>query len=320
MQRVVAVVVALAAVVAACTTREVDYLTVPTTIPLRGETGTTRPVRRSLAPIPPVEGVSTTAAIGFGGGTVTLTGRVIGPDGPVEGATVLLTRTVGAQTAELRVSTDKEGRYRANRIRGGIVELYAYRSPDLSAVDGQVLFAAGQVEVDLKVRSFSGAEVAWSVGPTRPVVGRSSTLSISVGTRRVDDDGIVRNLPLEGVLVRLVPLGALQPTQGAERISDAAGLVSFPMSCAAVGSSGQEVVLATGESTKIEPPACVPPPTTIPPSTEAPPASPAPPNPAEPPVTTPEPQPVPVVPDPTSPPAVDPAVPPQTPPPPTAAI
>jgi hypothetical protein len=293
---------ALLVIAAACTTKEVDYLTVPTTILLRNQSGTTRPIRQSLVPIPPVEGASTTAVLGFVDGTVSVSGRVLGPDGPVEGATVVLTRTVGAQTAELRVSTDKDGKYQATKIRGGILELYAYRSPDLSAVEGQVMFAEGQVKLDLKVRSFSGAEIAWSIGPSRPFVGRESILSISVGSRRVDDDGIVRNLPLEGVLVRVVPLGALQPTQGAERISDAGGLVSFPMACPATGGAGQEVVLATGESTTIEPPGCIPPPTTAPPSTEAPPQTPPPvevaPTPAPP--VVPDPVPVPVVPDPTT--------------------
>jgi hypothetical protein len=182
----------------------------------------------------------------------------------VPGATVMLTRVLGEQRAVLRVSTNEDGKYLATNIKGGVVEVFAFKAPSLSVGDGKVIFATGKMTQDLELQAFSDTEIRWSIGPGQPTVGRAISISLQVTVRRVDPDGVVRSEPLEGISARLVPLGALQPTAELERLTDANGLVSFPMSCSAPGSASVQVFFATGEETSVEPRGCELPPTTPP--------------------------------------------------------
>ncbi len=259
-----------ATLLAACTGVAEPLPEIPSTLALRPTAPTTRRQNVARLSIPPLVGSTTTTPISFADGTVTLTGLVTGPDGPIPGATVVFERVVGEQTAVLRVLADADGRYKSARIKGGIVRVSAYRIPDVATAQTKVVFAADTTEVNLSVEKFSGTDVQWALGPAQPYVGRSSNLVIRVSVKRVDPDGVVRFAPLEGIGVRIVPLDALQPAGATERLTDAAGLASFQMACPRVGGSGVNVFLATGEETKIGPRSCSVPPTTAPPTTEPP--------------------------------------------------
>ncbi len=249
----------------------VAYIEVPSTLPLLPTVPTTRNAQALKQQIPPVGGISTTTTIAFAKGTVTLSGVVKGPDGePVPGAVVVLTRVLGDQRAVLRVQTNEDGRYVAANVKGGVVELYAFKPPDLSAGDAKVVFARGRTTQDLTLGDFSDLEIRWSVGPGQPTIGRVINLTIQLNVRRVDPDGVVRPAPLEGISARIVALGALQPTGETERVTDARGLASFTMICNGVGSASVQAYFATGEDTVIEPRGCQPPPTTAPPDTAGP--------------------------------------------------
>jgi 5-hydroxyisourate hydrolase-like protein (transthyretin family) len=249
----------------------VAYIEVPSTLPLLPTVPTTRNAQALKQQIPPVGGVSTTTTIAFAKGTVTLSGVVRGPDGePVPDAVVVLTRVLGDQRAVLRVQTNEDGRYVAGNVKGGVVELYAFKPPELSAGDAKVVFATGKTTQDLTLGDFSDLEIRWSVGPGQPTIGRVINLTIQLNVRRVDPDGVVRPAPLEGISARIVALGALQPTGETERVTDALGLASFTMICNGSGSASVQAYFATGEDTVIEPRGCQPPPTTAPPDTTGP--------------------------------------------------
>lgn len=244
---------------------------IPSTLALRPTTPTTRRQNVARLTIQPLEGTTTTTIASFAEGSVSITGRVLGPDGPVSGATVVLERVVGEQSTILKLQADADGRYDAKGIKGGIVKISAFRIPDLASPESVVIFASGATEADLSLQAFNGTDIQWALGPAQPYVGRSNNLVVRVAVKRVDPDGIVRFAPLEGIGVRIVPISALQPTGPTERITDAQGLSSFQMSCTTVGTSGVSVFLATGEQTDIKPRNCSVPPTTPPPTLPPPP-------------------------------------------------
>ncbi len=232
------------------------YIAVPTTKELLPTIPTTRDLVAVRNKIAPVEGSTTSTALSFAKGTSVLSGIVTGPEGPVPGAVVVLTRILGEQRAELRVTTNAEGRYLAPQIKGGVVELFAFKPPSFSAGDGKVIFLSGNVRQDLQLQNFSDVEIRWSVGPGQPTIDRPISLSLQLTVRRVDPDGVVRSAPLEGIGARIVPLGQLQPVGEAQRLTDVNGLASFPMSCVGIGPSTLQVFFATGEETLVEPRGC----------------------------------------------------------------
>lgn len=217
--------------------------------------------------IPPLEGTAPTPTIVFGPGDVTITGRVIGPDGPVPRASVRIERFAGEQSATTIVTTDDEGRYRLSDVSGGQVRLQAYRMPDFAQEVSVVGFASEVYSVDLEVTKLSGTRVQWAIAPARPIVDQFTNLVVQVGARRVDADGVVRTGPMSGIGVTLIPLGALQSTVAESRLTDTEGRVTYPMVCRTTGASSVRVVLATGEESVIEPLPCSLPPTTLPPTT-----------------------------------------------------
>lgn len=208
-------------------------------------------------------GASTpTTTISLGDGTVTLTGTVTGPAGKIGGATVHIERIVGDQVATLDVTADAQGRYRAANIEGGRLRVRAWRVPDVAGAQNVAVFAAGSTTLDLSVKQYGGTDVQWAIAPQSPLLGQRVNLVVQVSTTAVGPRGLASVEPLSGVGVRITPLGALQPPNIEERLTDADGRVLFTLTCNAVGAGDFDVLLATGEQAKIKPPGCGAPPAT----------------------------------------------------------
>jgi hypothetical protein len=257
-------------VLGACSDLPAPLPPIPPTKALRATTPTTRRPNVAELSVAKLEGSTTTTTINFsqGKGTVTVSGLVTGPDGPVDGATVVIERVVGDQTATLKVLANADGRYKASAIKGGVIRVSAYKVPDLAVAKPKVIYASGVIEIDIETQIYNGTDIQWALGPAQPYIGRVENLSVRVAVKRVDPDGIVRFAALEGIGVRVVPKAFLVPSGPAEKLTDKEGLVSFAMGCSDVGPSGLSVFLASGEETAIEPRACAVPPTTAPPSTK----------------------------------------------------
>ncbi len=249
-----------------CTRKvEITYPEVPSTLALRATTTTTiGPDRSKETLLPPLDSAPSmaTTTIAFGEGTVTIEGVVQGPDGPVEGATVRLERLVGEQSAERSVITDEKGRYLLENVPGGRMRLRAWKVPDVAMARNIVVFAAETTKVTLKVDRFASTDVRWAAAPAAPIEGQAVNLVVQVSRRLVDDNGIIGFEQISGLAVRLVPLGALQPEGGDERLTDDAGRASFPMRCNTVGAATVRAQLASGEDAVLELPQCAPIPTT----------------------------------------------------------
>jgi hypothetical protein len=292
------------ALLSACTQREPPLPIVPSTLALRPVSVAPPREQLSRVSIPALEGSIPTSTIAFGVGQVTISGLVVGPDGPVPDASVRIERFEGETSATTIVSTDANGRYKLTGVMGGQVRLQAFRLPDLAQTESVVGYASEVFTSDLQMTKLAGTRVQWAASPSRPILNEAVNLVIQVGARRVDADGVVRTGPLVGIGVTLEALGALQTPVVEARLTDDAGRVTFPMVCRTLGSTQVRVILATGEESVIEPTsACAPPPTTAPPTTIPPPTV-APPVPAPTaapapvPASTvaPEPDPVPTVP------------------------
>lgn len=261
-----------------CTQKvQITYPEVPTTLALRPTTTTTiGPDRskQSLLPTPDSALPLPTTTVDFGAGSVTLAGRVLGPDGPVPGASVRIERIVGNSTAERTVFTDKQGRFTLRDVPGGRLRLRAWKVPNMAMARNVVVFASGTTTVVLKAERFTATDVRWAAAPSLPIEGQAVNLVVQVSRRRVDDSGVIGFEQITGLAVRLIPLGSLQPDGAAERLTDDSGRASFPMRCNAAGPAQIRAQLASGEDATLDLPACLPLPTTTlappPPSTEPP--------------------------------------------------
>lgn len=258
-----------------CTRKiEIDYPVVPTTLALQSSTITTiGPDRSKETLLPPLDSAAastTTQPANFGRGTVTLTGLVQGPDGPVSGATVRIERLVGDAVSGRTVVTDARGRYTLAGVAGGRLRVRAWKVPDIAMAREVVVFAKETTVLDLNPERFINTDVRWAAAPTAPIEGQAVNLVIEVSRRRVDDLGVVGFELISGLSVKLVALGALQPDGVTERLTDDSGRAAFPTRCNATGLASIRAELASGEQATLELPPCLAVPTTVPPTTVVP--------------------------------------------------
>ena len=249
-----------------CTRKvEITYPDVPTTLALRATSTTTiGPDRSKETLLPPLDSAPSiaTSTVAFGEGRVTIEGVVQGPDGPVAGATVRIERLVEDQSAERSVITDGKGRFSLAKVPGGRMRLRAWKVPDVAMARNIVVFASDTTKVTLKVDRFASTDVRWAAAPAAPIEGQAVNLVVQVSRRLVDDEGVIGFEQITGLAVKLVPLGALQPEGGDERLTDDSGRASFPMRCNTVGAATVRAQLASGEDAVLELPQCAPIPTT----------------------------------------------------------
>lgn len=191
-------------------------------------------------------GTTTTAVPLLSPGTASLRGVVIGPSGPVPGATVRLERYVGELAASGIVTTGSDGSWEATNIKGGRYRVRAWLAPDLVQADAQIMFVPSNGEaldpLSLRVQSVAQPGVEIAVAPNPPVVGQPINLLVRLTSRQVDSDGFVRQTPQVGVSLRLVTTGRWT-VQSGTTAADSAGRMTYRLVCNAAGSQGLSGVL-----------------------------------------------------------------------------
>lgn len=240
----------------------------PEPLPAPSTTVSTAPTTTSVAidssgvPLAPVEGTTTTSAVVVGPGTATIAGRVDGPDGPVEGATVRLERLVGDAAASLEVLSGPDGSWRAVDVLGGRYRIRAWRQPDIAVVDAQLVFVAGTgtAEVLLRADAFPGALVDVAVAPDPPSVGERTSVVVRVAERLVDAQGVVRSVPRAGAVVVLAASSGWEADSSLSATTDDSGQATFVLVCRVAGPQGLIVTLAPDQTFPLSPPECVEPP------------------------------------------------------------
>ena len=227
-----------------------------------------------------LSGVSgrTTTTVQVQGGAATLNGSVQGPDGPVAGAMVHAERVVGDGFGSAEVATGPDGSWQLPGVRGGRYRVRAWRAPDLALVNPNVFFmgASDTKSMTLRVDRYTGPAVASSIAPNPPLVESPANLVVTLGTRTVDDRGVVRTAPITAT-VQLTGPGAWTVGTPNPTTTTGAGRASWEITCQQGGTNPLSVDVSgtaadgtpvTGSFPLDVPPCAVPPPpTTVPPST-----------------------------------------------------
>ncbi|MBW3615688.1 MAG: carboxypeptidase-like regulatory domain-containing protein [Actinobacteria bacterium] len=235
---------ALVAVVGACTTAEVEPLPPPKKVPA---TTTTTVVDFSAIPLPSVVG-RTTTTVALGPGKASVSGTLLGPDGPVPGGVVRVERLVGGGKASIDVTTGADGRYSVPKILGGRYRVRGWKpAPDnLALLEPAVFFLEGSEQrvVDLTVTRYQGLAVSAAIAPDPPVVGAASNLVVQLVDQAVDASGIVRGTPLVGTPAELTGSGDWRVLSPNPAFADGSGRLRWLLECRRVGHQPISVVVA----------------------------------------------------------------------------
>jgi hypothetical protein len=266
----------LGAGLAGCGVQTLSYPTPPPTVRTVVTTPPTLPANLPSVAEAPVPGATTSVPPRVGPGQAALNGTVIGPSGPVAGATVEADRLVGDSVATIHTTTAADGSWSLVSIMGGRYRVRAWQQPSLAMTAPQILFLGGTEThtLTMQLTAFTGPVVASAFAPANPQVGQIDNLVIQVTNPTVGADGVVHNLPDVGISVTLTDGPEWQVYNGNPLPTDATGQVLFQVSCQAAGPLALSAQVGTGTAVNLQLPECVPAPTTtVPPPTTVPPST-----------------------------------------------
>jgi hypothetical protein len=253
------------AVATACADAEEEALPpAPPTV----STTTTTLIDYSTVPLAPVAN-KTTTTVNVGPGRARLTGTVVGPDGPVPGATVRLER-LQEDSVVFRgdIVTDAEGKWQSGRLVGGRWRARAWRAPDLADVRPETVFLeAGETRgLTLPLDRFDAPVVTAAIAPDPPPVSEPVNLRVAVMLPSVDGEGIVHSAPIPLLVVQLFAPNWLIESDNPQ-FTDGEGKVTWVVACIEAGPSGMFVSLPSGDLRAVDVAPCgvPPPPTSTPP-------------------------------------------------------
>lgn len=246
----------LALLTAACTRGAVRDLPAPP--PTQPATSTTARPDLSGVDLAGVPGTTTTSVL-LGPGEADFKGVVVGPDGPVGGATILLERLAGDSLAGATLTTAADGTWTAENVLGGRWRVRAWRAPDLAMTTPESFFAeeAEERELSLRLEEFTGVVVTSAVAPAPPIVDEPARIVVRAYTRSVDEGGIVRNQPLPSVEMSLAGSSQWRVETENPTVADSGGKASWIGRCVSPGNHALAVrVSGSSEALALKLPAC----------------------------------------------------------------
>jgi hypothetical protein len=234
------------------TTVVAETTTTPTTA--AAATTTSRPTTTSST-VRPTTTSSTLLALGPGDASIV--GTVSGPAGGVEGAIVRVERLVGKAVASTDVTTSAGGSYSIATILGGSYRVRALKPPEYASSPVEAFFLAANERkvLDLKMLPAGGERITATVNPNPPRVEQTASLTIQVGTGRVDDQGRPAITPRPGVLLTLTPGAGLVLEGTPQALTDGNGSATWRIRCLVEGANTFQLVVGTG-TTQVKIPAC----------------------------------------------------------------
>jgi hypothetical protein len=209
-----------------------------------------------------VPGGTTTTTVAVGPGRATINGTVLGPGGPVEGATVQAERLVGDATATTEATTAADGSFSIPGILGGRYRLRAWQAPSLAMTTPQIFFLAATDTrtVSLQLTSYGGLKITSAINPTTVFTGGALNLAIDVTQATVDQTGVVSQAPQASVSVTLSAPGyAVTDGSGGQGTTDAQGEVVFALSCLNDGPEPISVTAGSSTTANLPTPDCLDP-------------------------------------------------------------
>ena len=257
---------------AACSQKQKDAVIRP--LPPPSDETTTTVADLSGVQLAGVAGRTTTTAVPVGPGGATISGTVIGPNGPVPGAIVHVERLVGDAVGAIDVATNAAGQYSVPNVLGGRYRVRAFAPDpvDLAQTQPTIFFLGGneQKPLNLQVNLFAGLSVSSAIAPNQ------SQTVVQVTTQSVDPKGVVRGQPVPGVKVELVGTGSWRVLTDNPTVTADGGRAAFLVRCVSDGPQPLSAAINDTVNQPIDIPGCVPPPpttTTETPTTAAAPAA-----------------------------------------------
>jgi hypothetical protein len=219
----------------------------PKVPPIKASVTSTTDLDYSDVPLRGVSGKQPTTTIAFGPGTATLSGSVVGDEGPVAGASVLVERIVAGASAAMTVLSAADGTWALPHIFGGRYRVRAWRVPDLAQTNPAAVFLGGTETktVPLRVKTVGGLAVKSSLAPDPPQTGEYANLVVAVSERTVDDGGIVRATPLDNVSVDLVGSAGWRVESANPDSTDTTGRAHWLLRCRQPGHQPLAVTVGT---------------------------------------------------------------------------
>ena len=194
----------------------------------------------------------------MGPGDASIGGTVLGPAGPVDGATVHIERVVGKLTASTELTTAGGGSWNMPALLGGSYRVRAFKAPDLGQSPVETFFLAANERkiVDLRLPAVGGDRVAATVNPNPPRVGQPASVTIQIGVGRVDAQGKSSITPRPGVVMGLVGGPGIVVESAPQVAADANGSAAWAIRCSAEGASTVTLSVGNGVTT-VKLPACI---------------------------------------------------------------
>jgi hypothetical protein len=228
----------------------------PTTTAVAAPSTTGRPTTTATTVRPTT---TLTTLLGFGPGDASIVGTVTGPAGPVDGAIVRVERLVGKDVASQDVTTAGGGTWGVTFILGGSYRIRAFKPPDFGSSPTAAVFLAANERkiVDLKMPAATGDRITATVSPNPPRVDQTATITIQVGTGRVDDQGRPAITPRPGVPLSLAPAAGIALEGTPQALTDGNGTAAWRFRCLAEGANTFQLTVGTG-LTQVTIPSCGP--------------------------------------------------------------
>jgi len=244
--------------------------TTTTTTPATTAVPTTAQPTTTATTLKPTTTSSTLLAMGPGDASIV--GTVRGNAGGIDGATVRVERLVGTAVVSTEVVTSGGGSYAVATILGGSYRVRAFKPPDFASSPIEAFFMGANERkvLDLTMPAAGGERITATVNPNPPKVDQPATLTIQVGTGRVDDQGRLAIAPRPGVLLALIPGSGLALEGTPQALTDGNGSATWRIRCLAEGGNTFQLTVGTG-ITHVVIPSCVPGPPPPAPATTTPP-------------------------------------------------
>lgn len=223
-----------------------------TTVPAPvGETTTTteagRPTTTLEVIVVPGSPRSTTSLpAALGPGSAQINGTVVGPSGPVGGATVEVERGVGDSAVSTRLTTGPSGTFSLPSLLGGRYRVRAWALPDLAQPEATTFFLGDQESRSLQLAMvrFGSVNVRVSVDADPLPATEPANVAVLVYSGSINADGELVAAPIVGITATVEP-GPRLRLLGADRVvTGGAGEATFRVQCREGGDSGGEVVVS----------------------------------------------------------------------------
>ncbi len=197
------------------------------------------------------------SAVELTGGTVTLDGSVLLPDGtPVAGATIRIERFTTAGQAVGETVSDEEGNWQATGLQAGRLRIRAFAPNLLASVDPVVIVLShtGSATIALQVRAPAPSTTFELVGPPGVAIGTQATVAVVVSRELVDENGRLIQVPMtDQPLLMSVPAPAR--VLSADLVTtDAGGAARYLVTCDAEGTPTANMLFDTERATLALPP------------------------------------------------------------------